>query len=544
MKGYQIILLLIFFLAVFIRFFKLASIPDGFFVDESAIGYNAYSILKTGRDEWGNFLPLYFKSTGDYKLPVYIYAVIPFIIIFGLNEFAVRALSAAAGSLTVLAVYFLASIFASEIWKDKNKIRFAALLSALFLAFEPWHIHFSRIALETNVSLCFSTWGLLFLFKKKPLRNWQSFLGFFLLFLAFFTYLAPRLFLLIFLFFLFWIDKTRKRKWFIGFLIYIFLFLTTVFLSPQTLSRVKGISLFHQHSLQGIEAQTVEKIKEHQNKNIWVRLLHNKGMELGLTFIKQYLGHFSFDFLFLEGEKFNLRLKMPFIGNLLLFELPFFLIGFYLLLKAKNFILPFWIFCAPFPSSLSFQSPSSLRSIFMLVAFEIISAIGLVYLYCLIIEKKEGLKIFLIFLLALLYGFNLIYFFDNYFVHQLVHQPYFWNYDFKKVVLKASKLENNYEQIVIGEEGATLSHFLFFLKINPYKIWEEIQRRNEDVFGFVPPLKWKKYLFDPQCRYVQDNGKKTLYICKNEVNDDEVEIIDRIYYRDKKVNFTFFEKNK
>ena len=58
--------------------------------DEAALGYNAYSILETGRDEYGQILPIIFKSFGDYKPGFYVYLTLPFIKVFGLNELSVR----------------------------------------------------------------------------------------------------------------------------------------------------------------------------------------------------------------------------------------------------------------------------------------------------------------------------------------------------------------------------------------------------------------------------------------------------------------------
>ena len=31
--------------------------PNGFHADEASIGYDAYSMLETGRDQYGEFLP-------------------------------------------------------------------------------------------------------------------------------------------------------------------------------------------------------------------------------------------------------------------------------------------------------------------------------------------------------------------------------------------------------------------------------------------------------------------------------------------------------
>jgi hypothetical protein len=47
--------------------------PPGYHRDEAALSYNAYSITTTGRDEDGAVMPLFFRSYGDYKSPLYPY---------------------------------------------------------------------------------------------------------------------------------------------------------------------------------------------------------------------------------------------------------------------------------------------------------------------------------------------------------------------------------------------------------------------------------------------------------------------------------------
>src|SRR3989344_4753279 len=105
-KHLPIILILL--LAAALRFIQLGKNPPGLYWDEVSLGYNAYSILKTGKDEHGEFLPLArFKAFGDYKPPGYIYATVPSIALFGLNEFAVRFPSALAGVFMVWLTYLL-----------------------------------------------------------------------------------------------------------------------------------------------------------------------------------------------------------------------------------------------------------------------------------------------------------------------------------------------------------------------------------------------------------------------------------------------------
>jgi 4-amino-4-deoxy-L-arabinose transferase-like glycosyltransferase len=73
--------------------------------DEIAIGYNAFSIVKTGRDEFGRFMPLQFQSWGDQKNPTYIYAVSAVQLITGATPASVRIPSAISGVLTVYLTY-------------------------------------------------------------------------------------------------------------------------------------------------------------------------------------------------------------------------------------------------------------------------------------------------------------------------------------------------------------------------------------------------------------------------------------------------------
>src|SRR3989338_4459229 len=102
-----IILIAIVALGFLLRIFKLGEVPVSLSWDEAAIGYNAYSIVQTGKDEYGTAWPLLFKSFNDYKLPGYVYSTALSIKLLGLSDFAVRLPSALFGTLTILAFYFL-----------------------------------------------------------------------------------------------------------------------------------------------------------------------------------------------------------------------------------------------------------------------------------------------------------------------------------------------------------------------------------------------------------------------------------------------------
>ena len=142
MKKYFLAAIII--LAAVVRLVGLSSLPSGFTPDEASFGYDAYSLLTTGKDQWGNSYPLVFKSFGDYKLPLYGYLAMPSIAVFGLNEFAVRLPNAVVGTIAVLATYLLVN--------ELTKKREIALLAALILSISPWHIPLSRGAFEANLT--------------------------------------------------------------------------------------------------------------------------------------------------------------------------------------------------------------------------------------------------------------------------------------------------------------------------------------------------------------------------------------------------------
>ena len=144
MKPRKLVLILIFIFGFILRSIYIDKFPPSLNWDEVSHGYNAYSLLKTGRDEWGSFLPLIFRAYGDYKLPLYIYLTIPSVLIFGLTPFSVRLVSIVAGSLLPVLIYLIVG----KILPKDTKI---PLFAALICLFSPGTLFLSRIALEANL---------------------------------------------------------------------------------------------------------------------------------------------------------------------------------------------------------------------------------------------------------------------------------------------------------------------------------------------------------------------------------------------------------
>jgi hypothetical protein len=121
-------------------FYQVPNNPPGFYIDESSIAYNAYTIATTGRDEYGESWPLYFRAFGEYKNPVYIYLLALLFRLFGPGILVARLLSA---SLTVVAVGLL-WLLAYRI--SRQKIVATTIAISAFLT--PWLFENSRLVFE------------------------------------------------------------------------------------------------------------------------------------------------------------------------------------------------------------------------------------------------------------------------------------------------------------------------------------------------------------------------------------------------------------
>lgn len=159
-------LIVILLIALFFRTFRLSFSPPRLTHDEMSIGYNAYSILKTGKDEWGRSFPLDFEAFGDHKLPGYVYVLVPFLSFLPMDIISIKIPSIIAGLFTVLAIFYLT--------KTITKNKHLSFLAAFLLAISPWPIHISRMALESNLALAIFSWGIYFLIKvfdEKSIKN-------------------------------------------------------------------------------------------------------------------------------------------------------------------------------------------------------------------------------------------------------------------------------------------------------------------------------------------------------------------------------------
>ncbi len=464
LKNYYL-LILILCLAAFLRFYQIATVPPSTQWDETAIGYNAYSILKTGRDEYGNFLPLIFKSFGDYKPGLYVYLTVPSVLIFGLNELAVRIPSALAGIASVWLIYQVSLL----LFKKKP----LSLFISFALAMSPWAMHFSRGGWEANLAMFLVLLGILYFLKseKKPKYLYPSAISFGLSFL---TYQGSKVFvpllLLGILIFFFKKIKTLPLKNLVISLILFSLIASPAFLAILTGGggRLKTMSLFSYPRAQN-EIQHILNVDE--NNMVYFNLFHHEGLSFTTRFVERYFNHFSGRFLFFEGDWSSLRHGPPYAGVLYLFDFFLLLLGGYFLIRLntrESRFIWFWLFMAPIPAALTRDSIQATRSLNMVLPLMILVGCGMYQIFLYLQKQKKMISLLLALFLAVFYFFSVAYYFDQYFYHYPLQSSQYWQYGYKQVIHEVYPIKDQYEKIIFTQKwGQPYIYWLFYTQYPP-----------------------------------------------------------------------------
>ena len=468
MKKTSLILAIILFLGFSLRLYRLSSLPPGLTWDEAALGYNAYSILKTARDEHGAFLPLIFKSFGDYKPGLYVYLTVPFVALFGLNEFAVRLPSVVFGTLAIYGVYLLVT---SLKLKTSNK---PGLLAALALALSPWHIHFSRGAWEVNVFVTILLFAIYFFIKS--LKNPKYFIFWTLLSAStVLVYqgakmLTPLVFLALLIIYF---PKVKKilSSWMAPQshrIILVFLGLSLSILFIQNLTGPAGNRL------------TRLSIFGYRPEISGNKLFHNQAQLTSQLIASRYLYHFSPEVLFYQGNVVTERGHLPKQGMLYITDAFLLLLGLVVLVRSKNkqsrFLILSLLFLSPLPASLTLSEFSTVRGLFMVIPLSIISALGLYYL---LTQTKKIISFPILVFIVL----NTILTLNIYFNHSFETLAKEFNYGYKQAFEQINSLPKADKIIFTDVYGQPYIYYLFYNQFNPkdYQRLNSYQSQGVDV---------------------------------------------------------------
>lgn len=476
-------LILVLLLAVLLRLVFFNQSPPSLNWDEASLGYNAFSILQTGRDEWGKTMPLTFEAFGDYKLPGYIYVAVPFIALFDLNEFSIRLPSIIAGILSVLFLYLIIL----EISKNKTW----ATASSLLLALSPMAVFLSRIALEANLALAFFIAGVFCLLISKKSTNFLTAAG--ILFgLTLFTYNSARVFIPLFLVTLF-IFKFKKLK-VMGRKILLPAAIFLIFASLAGYLALTQDSASRYYWVAIVDEGAINSINQSRGDSTYgpvlTKLIFNRYTYFTSHLITNYFSHFSPSFLFFEGGS-NYQFSVPKTGLLYLIELPFLLFGIFKLRNNRTWALLFlsWVLLSPIPASITRESPNVLRSIFLLGGLQAIVGYGFAEA---LRDMKGRLKssgpVFAILIATLLFIQAGIYF-KIYFFEYPRKYSQSWQYGYKQIFQFVSEKENisNRPLYITKRYGEPHIFYLFYSKYNPatYQTNPDLTRYSKSNWRWV-----------------------------------------------------------
>lgn len=531
----NLLLAVILLLAIVLRFFWSGVVPPSLNWDEASLGYNAYSIFKTGKDEWGKSFPLTFEAFGDFKLPGYIYSSIPFIYFFGLSDFGVRFLSQLFGVFSVLFLYLIIK----ELTKEKTH----ALIGAFLLAVSPWHVFLSRIALEANYA--FGLFLIGFYFFLLGLRK-NSFLILSSVFfgLTIFTYNSARVFMPLFIVALVLIYRKElislKKNLLIPSLILLLFILSAGALAifQDSSSRYFWLTLLDQGAINSInEARANSSLP-----GVLPLLINNKVVYFLQSFLLNYFNHFNPDFLFIRGGT-NYQFSVPNFGLLYIIELPLTLLGLWQVLKKKKIglVLLAWLLISPIPSAITRDSPHPLRAIFMLGSLQAITAFGIYYLWRNLAQAKlYRYSVGLILAAGFLYGS--VTFFSNYFISYPKHYSKAWQDGYKEVYSLNefnTYLASGKKIFITKKYGEPHIFYLFYKTYDPenYQNNPNLIRYAKSNWRWVDRLDNLFFLNDWEVKEKTATEKDALLITSPKNYPEKSKVLETIYFLDGSVAF-------
>lgn len=440
MKQQLVLLVLIVLLGSSLRLFFPFLHPPSPNWDEVSLGYNAYSVLYTGRDEWGEIFPSIFRAYGDYKLPVYVYSLAPFIQLFGLNEITVRFPSVISG----IGLIIIAYILSLHLFRRRD----LGLLAAFLVATQPWNLFLSRVGVEANLSLFLIALGITLLLKKKV------FLAILFIGLSAWTYNSARVFAPLFLIFYYFLHRSTFRLTLPRLLLFSLLFIPMFIqlANPAGTARFNWVNLVDS----GAIAQIIESRNASSLPSPISRLLYNRPVYFLQKFIPNYLNHFSPHFLFLKGGS-QYQFNIPDTGLFNLVSLPLFYLGLLRLIVSPHpgrKLILLWLLLAPIAGSITRDSPHTLRALVMSVPV----VMSIVYGYSWATSRFSRLKYVYLILLVIGLGYYLTKSVPNY----LVNYAWSWQYGYRQAIsyLKADYLE--YDQIIITKKYGEPHEFVLF----------------------------------------------------------------------------------
>ncbi len=554
-KLVTILILTIALLIAFItRFYMLGKAPAGLYLDEAGQGYSAYSILKTGKDEFGKSFPIVFRSFTDFKTPVYVYLIVPLIPIFGLTAFTVRFPSFFFSILTFPVLYLLIKELGEKLEKkEKIQVWLVSLISVTLLSISPWHILFGRTNFECNVALFFLLTGCLLFYKsfKKP---WILIFAAIFFGIAIPAYHAQRVVTPLMLIALsirhrrILMDKAHIKFVIIAAVLGLTISLPTLSVAwtPGFLARASGLNIFSTktHESAGYLSDYHGILSGIVNNHIFLSF-----QEFGSL----YTSYFSPRNMFLLGDS-GPRSSFPELATFFVWQSPFYIYGLYLIVKRKElgefrfFTLAF-LFIAPIPAALTRDPYSTIRSLQMVIPLTIIISLAITETY----QKIKKYKIIFWLCFAVLILYSLLKLYSSVIILNEFYRAKYWNYGWEEATNVIKSLKPQIGGIIVdNSRDEPYIQLAFFLKYDPTKFQKEnfevspqeyytnMDRNKDKNIGKIAthPIDWEHDLNEK--RYIVGDE---LAISLQQIKEHNLTLIKEIKYPDGTVALRIVETN-
>jgi len=498
-------------------------------------------------------------------MPLYIYFTVPFIKIFGLNEFAVRFSSAFFGSLTVLLVYYLAKeLFIKnsnppaggpklQNSKQLKKLQNSKILknphysllithylpptAAVLLAISPWHLFYSRLAFEANLCLFLVLAGFVFFFLSFR-KVW--FLIFSALFwsLSFYTYSSAFIFLppLVLTSLFLYKKEIFKKKRIMPVILAILTFVIGFGHSFYSVWKVslakKAITVFSDPTL--VDKFHHLRTEYYARNPILARIWFNRFFYFGRISFVNYLKTFSPKFLFISGGGHPWH-SIPNFGNFYLIETVFLILGIFVWKKLKGkskWFLLSWLVLAPLASAITVDAPHSTRSLTLIIPMLILISLGIIQMFNFFKKKRQ--RIFIYCLLITVYSLLFTHFLYSYFCVYPRKLPGSLMYGLKEALVFVQNKNKDKKVVILNPPDSPYIYTLFHLKINPNQFLDSVKRYGAGVDNFEHVRSFDGFEF----LYRVPEEKSGFYILHAENRLDESKVVRKI--RDYKKDKTLF----
>jgi len=538
------ILTLTIVLAVLTRSYKIGNVPSGLYLDEAGQGYSAYSILLTGKDEFGKPYPFIFRAFTDFKPPIYTYLIVPLIPIFGLTVFTVRFPSLVFSVLTIPILFLLIN----KLTNNKT----LANISVILLAISPWHILFGRTAYECNIALFFLISGILLFYfgLKKPLMLIFSAISFAL---AFQSYHAQRLitpFMTLILFIKYRqviFTKSYRKYVIISFIVGMIILIPslTVSFTPGFLARATGLNIFSvkEKTPSGTINEGIGNLKP---------ILNNRLLLTTKEFASLYTSYISPRYMFQLGD-YGPRSSYPELATFFVWQAPFYIYGLYKLIKSKRlgelkFLILSLLFISPIPAAITRDPYSSIRALQMVIPQTIIITFGILNVWILIKNHIFKYTALLLFAVIVLYSLTKLY--SSVIILNEFYRAKEWDYGWNQLAQTLKSLDPQKTVVVDTARHGPYIELLFFLKydpriyvednfeINQNEYYSNMNKRDNWKLGniIIRPINWT-----PDTKVDQYLVGDALAISDEQLIKNKLKVIKDIYYPDGSLAFRIVE---